>query len=324
MRLTPVQQDDGFVTLRLIGPATGTVPGFQLVSITSALQPPGALAANALQFAAVAAPGPQTVRSTAAGAFDVQNLQLTLTFHETVVVDQPTYLPPAAPAPIPSTTLRDPAAGNSVFTIDFREANIATPGIASAAQVRQFLAGRLRQFHRLFVVEDATIALSLQRAAVDPRVRRGGTSWQGGALVVTAAGTAAVAADFAPAALAASAVVTVGAPQRFTVRVWNHGDLDVAAPDTTVTLFWFDPHTDAPQEHALGAAQQVAIPAGQFVDVPVEDTIAALSHDDVLVLAQVHHAADPVAPRGFADWGALRRWAAEGDNTLARLLRRRP
>jgi hypothetical protein len=119
-------------------------------------------------------------------------------------------------------------------------------------------------------------------------------------------------------------VVTVGAEQRFTVRVWNHGDLDVAALDTAVTLFWYDPHTDAPQEHALGAARQVAIPAGQFADVFVQDTIGALSHDDVLILAQVDHPADPVRPRGFADWGALRRWAAESDNTLARLLRRRP
>ncbi|KYG09215.1 hypothetical protein BE21_19205 [Sorangium cellulosum] len=140
--------------------------------------------------------------------------------------------------------------------------------------------------------------------------------------MVTAAGTAAADADFAPAALAAPARVAIGAAQRFTVRVWNHGDLDVAAPDTTVRLFWLDPHTDAPDPHPLGGAQQVAIAAGRHADVWVEDTIAAISHDDVLILAEVDHPADQPRPRTFDDWGKVRQWGADSDNTMGRLLRR--
>jgi len=331
LRIADVRSpDDGFVTLRVIAPATGPVVGMELVSLVSSRVSggPAPLPATALQFPAIPpapAPAPLVVRSSAGQpTFDCTDLQLTINYAETLVRQQPTYSPPAAmPAAIVPAAIRSPTAGSRGYAIDFTTAGFNPINAVPVAQVRAFLATRLALLSHLVRVDDATVALALRRSPVDGGPRVGGASWQSGELVVTAAATAATDADFALLALARPADVQIGAAQRFTVRVWNRGDLDTTAPDTTVRFFWLDPHADTPVAQPLGGDVHVAVKAGQSEVAFVEATIPAISHDDVLVIAEVDHPLDHAPARTFNAWADVLRWATSGDKTLGRTLRRR-
>jgi hypothetical protein len=323
LRLTDVRRhDDGFVTLRVVPPATGPIAGLSLTAITTVAVPPP-VPASAPMFAAIPAapPAPLVVRSTNQAPFDVRNVRLNISYFETHTALPATRRPgDPPPAAIPPAPARTPAAPpNTTLRIDFAEAAFANPAAVSAEDLRTFLARQIAQRTRLLRVERSDSALHLHHTPADDGPRVGGAAWQSGELVATATGTAATDDEFALLALMRPATVAVGAARRFSVRVYNDGGGDHA--DATVRFHWLDPHADTPTAQQIGADQHVAVPAGQRVVAFVEAPIAAVAHDDVVVLAEVHAAA-PAGPLTFASWDAVLAWAAAGTTTVARTFRR--
>jgi hypothetical protein len=321
LRLTDVRQpDEQRIGLRVVAPATGPMVGLSLVAVITAPQATPAAPA----FAAIA-PGPVApliVRTTNTGPFDVRGESLLISCFETHMSLPPVHrdgVAIAAHVPIP---LRDPVAGNTAFFISFDDAHFRNPASVTAVELRAYLARRLASQNRLLRVEGTDVLLSLHGDPADTGGRAGGASWAGGALVVTAVGTAATEADFGVLSSSVPATVAIGAPRRFSLRVWNHGDADAAG--VRVRFYWLDPHADTPSPQQLGADQAVAVTTALPALVFVEAPIPAISHDDVLVIAEVHHASDPAPPFTLTTWDAVTTWARTGSNTLARMFRRAP
>lgn len=321
LRLTDVRRPDaGHVTLRVVPPATGPVVGLSPTAIlTTAV--PGPVPAAAPLFAAIpAGTAPLVVRSTTHAPFDVSaGVRLTLTYFETHTALPATRRPDGTLIPGPPATRTPAAPAVSRIIVDCAEAMFANPAAVSADELRTFMARQIAQSTRLLRVEGVDSVLHLRRSPADDGPRVGGATWQSGELVATAAGTAAADADFDLLALARPATVAVGAPRRFSVRVYNDGDGDHAGG--TVRFYWLDPHADTPAPQQIGTDQPVAVAAGQRIVASVEAPIAAVSHDDVVVLAEVHAAAPP-GPLTFASWDAVIAWASAGTTTVARTFRR--
>lgn len=184
-------------------------------------------------------------------------------------------------------------------TASFVEARFTAPTAVTAPELRAFLTGKLRRSNRLTRVGSTDVVLAIRRSPSDRFARIDGASWQSAELVATAAGAAATDDDFAVLALATAADVATGVAQRFSARVWNDGELD--ATGATLRIYAVDAAAATPAATQLGT-QTITIPAGTSAIGFVEATVTG---DNLLILAQIDHAADPEAAPTFTTWDGV-------------------
>lgn len=184
-------------------------------------------------------------------------------------------------------------------TASFVEAQFAAPTAVTAPELRAFLTGKLLRSNRLTRVGSTDVVLAIRRSPSDRFARVDGASWQSAELVATAAGTAATDDDFAVLALATAADVATGVAQRFSVRIWNDGELDAAG--ATLRIYSVDAAAATPAATQLGT-QTITIPAGTSAIGFVEATVTG---DNLLIVAQIDHPADPEAAPTFTTWDGV-------------------
>jgi hypothetical protein len=302
-------------------PPTRAVPGLDLsrpatsAPPTQPAPPPTLFSLDLPAVGTVPSAVTQTQTTTVA-PWDVQAFgQLDLDVNARPLRPLPTVMPPSSPpnnvAP-PSIELV-----SNTLSISFAEAQFAHETVVTAPEMRAFLAKRIARATRLVRVGGTDIALSVRGAPGHDGPRVGGSTWQSGEIVVTAPGAAATDDDFSPLALGCLQEITMGVPQRFSVRVWNAGEVD--AVDADVTLVALDPSMDQPAEALIGK-QKVTIPAGRSVIVSATGTVDA---DTILVLAQVDHSGDPAPLREPKTWDDVVDWIARTNHAAIRMFRPR-